>query len=104
MRLVTYSVGVGYDKANKPIQNATKKIALAAKYLAQVFGGVSVIDRVNGGWIDDKGTLIVEDARLFRVVTDASDKVLRRVARTLRRRFNQSSVLYDAIQAQAEFI
>lgn len=98
-----FYVGTGYDKHNKPVTGAIEKIAQCAGYLSKVFGGCSVIERVNGHWLYNS-QLISEDSKIFEVVTDANADQLKEAASYLRDVFNQTSVLMRVQDVQADFI
>lgn len=98
-----FYVGTGLDKHDKPVQGAIEKIAQCAGYLSKVFGGCSVIERVNGHWLYNS-KLISEDSKIFEVVTDAPQEKIKEAASYLRDTFNQTSVLLRMQEVQADFI
>lgn len=98
-----FYVGTGYDKNNKPVHNAIKKIEKCAMALSKMFGGCSVFDKIQGHWLLDN-KLISEESKVLEVITDASDTKIRKAAIILRDALNQTSVLVRKQEIQAEFI
>lgn len=90
METVRFYVGIGYDKDNQPVLNAGEKQRECAEYLSSLFGGCTVLS-ANGYW-KHEGQLVREPSIDFEVVTD-KEHFLIEAAQTLKRVFNQTSVL-----------
>jgi hypothetical protein len=98
-----FYVGTGYDKNDKPVHDAIKKIEKCAITLSRMFGGCSVFDKIQGHWMLDN-KLISEESKVLEVVTDANDAKINKAAAILRDALNQTSVLVRKQDIQAEFI
>lgn len=102
METVRFFVGMGFDKDGQPVTHAGAKLRECAEYLSQLFGGCTVLDG-SGYWKDEKGLLIREPAIDFEIVTD-KEHLLIEAATTLKRVFNQTSVLMTKQQVESAMV
>lgn len=106
MKHVQMYLGVERDTAGQYISPSTRSNAIAQirRQAADQFGGYT-LSNAEGGWVDDKGMLVIEGAvKLDIYVHDRTPpRALRRLAQNFGRLLQQSSVLLD-IAGQAEVL
>jgi len=88
------------DKSGNEIADQRRWVVNGAKLLAEIGGGVTIMPPVEGGWMDDKGTIVWESPILvytfirpdeFRLVLPA----LRRFLHSLGRDTEQGEVAFE---------
>lgn len=99
-----FSIGIGEDKAHKPIPADVAKIILArvVKEAVSRFGGV-FIKRGEGAWANAKGELVLEDSVVLtcevdkRVKPDTARLEAQMLAVFAGQAFNQEAVLVTEV-------
>lgn len=68
--------GVGFDKHGNPIDpcHVRECIKLILVEASRRFGGCNILAG-QGAWVDDSGTLVVEDSRVLVVDTSANNRL-----------------------------
>lgn len=89
---VTFAIGQGFDKDQKPIEQLAEKMDGVLLIAAKMFGGYSA-DVIMGGWFNPMGLLIAEPSLIITVYTDKPVAVSRTFAEESAKLFNQESVL-----------
>ncbi len=92
MRIVTLTVGYGFDKNNNPLPDASNLLQKVRQNLAQTFGGFTETEGV-GGWINpDTGVEVMEACKVYSIATDKPSEIVETSAAVARDTLHQHSV------------
>lgn len=89
---VTFAIGQGFDKDQKPIEHLAEKMDGVLLIAAKMFGGYSA-NVIMGGWFNAQGVLVTEPSLIVTVYTELPLVVARTFAEESAKLFNQESVL-----------
>lgn len=91
--------GVGFDRNGNPLDSVTVRegIKYVLSEAALAFGGCNLVNG-QGAWISPSGTLVVEETHtLIMDGDDVDEDKATRIARSIRRVFNQEAVHFAVV-------
>lgn len=101
-KLITLTIGTGFDKDNNPLTNPEDKLKDIRKTIALAFGGYTEASAF-GGWVNPKGVLVEEPTKVFSIATDKEEEECVQVSATCRDIMQQHSV-FLVVNNQPKFV
>lgn len=107
--IITLTAGTEQDRNGRTLPTSVKDPAFQSirKHLAATFGGFTETNGF-GGWLDDHGNQVLEECKVWTIVTDLSAESARVSGRVLASgiaaMLNQSAVLCTVQEVNAGFV